>query len=134
MLSSYDKTLLEDIDELNIPIETFDNDGLTNLIGIFGVQRSICDKDSDAVWAASSSVATSAIALQSTLHSRNRTEQRQLLRLDLQTAVKNGEARRSYTGNWMLEDDKTCVVIASNDSNELRPVPRNKVVVTAWSK
>tara|TARA_B110001450_G_scaffold106561_1_gene100903 strand:- start:1511 stop:2230 length:720 start_codon:yes stop_codon:yes gene_type:complete len=124
------------IDEVladDTPPETIANDALATLVGMTG----LCISDEAETEAGSvvpSSVATSAITLQSTLHSRERIDERELTRRDLQSAVKHGETRRSHTGNWIVEDEKTCVVIASGDAEEGAPAPRGKVVVTAWGK
>tara|TARA_B100000519_G_scaffold188003_1_gene185224 strand:- start:3582 stop:4610 length:1029 start_codon:yes stop_codon:yes gene_type:complete len=126
-------TKIDEVLDDDTPPEVMVNDGLSTLIGMTGM-RITDDNDTEANSVAPSSVATSAITLQSTLHSRERVDERELARRDLQAAVKHGEARRSHTGNWVMEDEKTCVVIASGGVEEDGPAPRGKVVVTAWGK
>ena len=109
------------------------NPYLAALIGMTGIHID-GDGASDGHSMGSPSVATSAITLQSTVHSRNRAKERQIVRHDMQAAVKHGEAQRSHTGNWLIDDGKTCVVIASNGDDESKPVSHGKRVVSAWRK
>ena len=95
--------------------------------GLRGVRRAGSGADSTADTASTAgmpSVATSAVTLQSTFHSRQRSQERNLGRRQLQSAVKHGTATVTRDGRLKIVHEGTTVVTDA----------AAKKAVTAWDE
>ena len=118
-------------------VETLEHElnkhNLSEYVGMPGLRRSNSGGTENGV---ASSIATSAFTLQSTLHLRQRAQERDIKRTEIKSALKNGIQRRSVTGNWLMDDGTTCVVVASEDmvGGGEAPSTQKRRVVSAWKK
>lgn len=123
----------EDVETLEQELNTHN---LSEYVGTPGLRRTNSGGTENGV---ASSVATSAFTLQSTFHSRQRAQERDIKRIEIKSALKNGIPRRSVTGNWVVDDGTTCVVVASEDmvggvSVAHASSTQKSRVVSAWKK